>query len=177
MTCAEVWTVVGTWFAGVATLVAAGVALYLARRGERVRLRIFVGVRLLVGGGMDRAPYLCFDVTNIGDRPVVVSNIGWVIGKRKARRYCIQVLEGLPWKQCPAELTHGQQAQFMVALSGTPDWTQEFATGFVEDPRLLETLRAQIFTSVGQTFEHKPERGVIDRLRQALEDQTAAGAA
>ena len=167
----EIWTVVGTWFTGLATFVAALVALYLARRGEKVRLRIFVGVRLVMrGDGSPGTPYVCFDVTNVGERPVVITTVGWVIGKRKARRYCIQILEGFPWKQCPAELTHGQGTKFMVGLSGTPDWTKEFATSFVNEPQQLKTLRAQIFTSVGQTFEIQPERSLIDRLRQAAEE-------
>ena len=154
----EIWMVIGTWFAGLATLVAAVVALYLARRSEKVRLRIFVGVRMVMrGDGSPSEPYVCFDVTNVGERPVTITNVGWVIGKRKARRYGIQILEGLPWKQCPAELTHGQGAQFMVGLSGTPNWTKEFATNFVKAPRELETLRAQIFTSVGQTLRSNPK--------------------
>ena len=174
----EIWMVVGTWFAGLATLVAATVALYLATRSEKVRLRIFVGVRVVMpGDGTPGEPYVCFDVTNVGDRPVVITTVGWVIGKRKARRYCIQILEGLPWKQCPAELTHGQGAQFMIGLSGTPDWTKDFARGFLNEPRELKTLRAQIFTSVGQTFEIKPERGLIDRLRQAAEEDAASQSA
>lgn len=171
MTCAEAWTVAGTWFAGIATLLAAGVALHLARRSERVGLRIFVGVRDMVGGGTAPTPYLCFDVTNIGPRPVVITNVGWVIGKRKSRRYCIQILERPPWTQCPAELPHGHQALFMVGLTGTLDWAREFITDFVKDERLLKTLRVQVFTSVGQTFELQPEPGVIDRLRQAFKDQ------
>ena len=163
--------VVGTWFAGLATLVAVSVALHLARRSEKVRLRIFVGVRVVMRGDSSPGePYVCFDVTNVGERPVVITTVGWVIGKRKARRYGIQILEGPPWKQCPAELTHGQGAQFMVGLSPTPDWTKDFTTNFVNEPQQLKTLRAQIFTSVGQTFEIKPEHNLIDRLRRAAEE-------
>ena len=173
----EIWMVAGTWFAGLATLVAVVVALYLARRGEKVRLRIFVGVReVMRGDGSPSIPYVCFDVTNVGERPVIITTIGWVIGKRKARKYGIQILEGLPWKQCPAELTHGQGAQFMVGLSGTPDWTKKFATNFVDEPQQLKTLRAQIFTSVGQTYEIEPERSLIDRLRQAAEEGASQAA-
>ena len=169
----EIWTVAGTWFAGLATLAATVVALYLARRSEKARLRIFVGVREVIrGDGTASKPYVCFNVTNLGERPVVITLIGWVIGKRKARRHCIQILEGSPWHQYPASLTHGQAALFMVGLSGKPDWTKDFATGFVRDPRLLKTLRAQIFTSIGQTFEIKPEHDVIERLRQAADKDT-----
>ena len=173
----QLWMVVGTWVAGLATLVAAAVALHLARRSEKVSLRIFVGDRLVMrGDGSPGEPYMCFNVTNVGERPVVINTVGWVIGKRKARRYGIQILEGPPWKQCPAELTHGQGAQFMVGLSGTPDWTKDFATNFVKEPQQLKTLRAQIFTSVGQIFEIKPEHSLIDRLRRVTEGMAQSDA-
>ena len=62
---------------------------------------------------------------------------------------------------------------FTVSLSGTPPWTRDFSLKFIDDPSIqsLKTLRAQIYTSVGKTFEVKPESGLIDRLRQVIEGQ------
>ncbi len=46
----QLWMVVGTWVAGLATLLAVMTALYLAKNVEKVRLRIFVGIRMVVPG-------------------------------------------------------------------------------------------------------------------------------
>ena len=54
----------------------------------------------------------------------------------------------------------------MVSLTETPNWVSDFKK-FLDDisDQSLKTLRAQVFTSVGQTFEIKPESPLIDRLR------------
>ena len=170
----QLWIVAGTWVAGLATLLAVITSLYLAQRGERVRLNNWVGIRALVrGDGSPPKDYVCFSVTNVGNRSVKITLIGWVVGRRKGRRYGIQTLSRSSPDQYPAELTHGESAMFTVSLSGTPPWTRDFSLKFIDDPSIqsLKTLRAQIYTSVGKTFEVKPESGLIDRLRQVIEGQ------
>ena len=106
----QIWMVVGTWVAGLATFLAVMTSLHLARRGEKVRLRIFVGIRRVMrGDGSPGEDQLCFDVTNVGDRPVIITNLGWVVGKRTKRRYCIQPRFESWSQQCPVELTHGKK--------------------------------------------------------------------
>ena len=175
----QLWMVVGTWVAGVATLLAVMTSLYLARRGERVRLNISVGIRQLMrGDGSPPEDHVCFHITNVGDRPVVITVVGWVVGRwKRNQKHCIQPLSG-PWtRQYPAELPHGQDVRFMVSLSETPHWASDFCKGFIDDPsgRALKTLKAQIFTSVGQIFEVKPEGGLIDRLRLVAKETAQSG--
>ena len=80
--------VIGTWVAGLATFLAVITSLYLSRRAERVRLKIWVGIRVVVPGtGAPRDEYVCFNVTNIGERPVVINLITWVIGRGKKRTH------------------------------------------------------------------------------------------
>ena len=159
---------VGTWFAGLATLAAVILSLYFARRVEKVRLRIFVGSRLLIrGDGSPGEDHLCFDITNVGERPVTITTVGWVVGKRKNRRYCIQPIFEPGTQQCPVELTHGKNTKLMVSLTKAPSWVRDF-NAFLDDTsdQSLKTLRAQIFTSVGHISEIKPEGSLIDRLRR-----------
>ena len=77
----QLWMVVGTWVAGLATLGAVMTSLYFARSAEKVRLRIFVGIRVAFSGdGSPGKDYVCFDVTNVGERPVIITTVGWVVG-------------------------------------------------------------------------------------------------
>ena len=166
----QVWMVVGTWVAGVATLAAVIVALYLARRGESVRLKVHVGYRIVViGDGSPFQEHVAISVTNLGDRAITVNSVGWAIGKGRARRHCLQPVSGPFTMQYPVELSHGKSADFLVSLSATPHWLREFATGFVQDlsDRSLETLVAQIHTSVGKTVDVKPEPDLVQRLRES----------
>ena len=163
----QLWMLVGTWVAGLATLAAVMTSLYFARSAAKVRLRIFVGIFTVIrGDGSPGEDHVCFDVTNVGERPVIITTVGWVVGKRKKRKYCIQPLSGSWTEQYPAELTHGKNAKFMVSLAGASGWVRGFKE-FLDDTsdQSLKTLRAQVFTSVGQTFEIKPEGSLIDLLR------------
>ena len=164
----QLWMVVGTWVAGLATLAAVITALYFARRAEKVRLKIFVGIRQIIhGDGSPFEDHVCFGVTNVGERPVIITTVGWVVGKRKKRRYCVQPLLATRSQQCPVELTHGKNVQLMVSLTETPNWVSDLKKCLDDtSDQSLKTLRAQVFTSVGKTFEIKPERRLIDRLRR-----------
>ena len=72
----------GSWVAGAGSLAAVGVALWLARRVEKIKLDAWVGHRVLVGAGT-KAECLGIMVTNLGERPVTINSIGWTIGLRK----------------------------------------------------------------------------------------------
>lgn len=91
----QVWNAIGTWLAGIATFAAVVVSLLLATRADRVRLKVHAGIRLLfIGDGSPAEELLEIHVTNLGDRPATVTSVGWAIGKRKKKRYCLQNLSG-----------------------------------------------------------------------------------
>ncbi|MNC51738.1 hypothetical protein D3C75_1010430 [compost metagenome] len=166
----QIWNAIGTWVAGVATLAAVVVSLHLARRADRVRVRISVGLRLVFAGdGTPAEEHVGFTIVNLGDRSVTVNAIGWRVGRGKSARQSIQPLYGQYTQHYPKQLTHGEQANFMVSFLVLPSWPKEFATAFVQDlsPKNLRTLRAQIHTSLGQTVQVKPEENLLQRLRDA----------
>ena len=166
----QLWNVIGTWVAGLGTLAAVIVSLHLARKGDRIRLRTSVGIRLIIAGdGTPAEENVGFTIVNIGDRTVTVNSVGWRVGKGKTARHCIQPLYGVYTPQYPRQLLHGEQVTFLVSLLALPAWPKDFATGFIQDISLknLSTLRAQIHTSVGETIEVKPEESLFERLRES----------
>lgn len=169
----QVWVAIGTWVAGLGTLAAVIVALQLARRVDRVRLKVDVGLRVVVlGDGSPFHRHLAIGVTNLAERPVTIIGVGWAIGKRKERRFAMQPVSGPFTSQYPIELAHGKSARFMVSFLATPDWCKEFAVGFVKDlaDEYLKTLVAQVFTSVGQTVDVHPEYELLEELKKAVMD-------
>ena len=65
---------------------------------------------------------------------------------------------------------------FTVSLSETPNWANNLLAT-LDDPSggSLRTLRAQIHTSVGQTFDVEPASALLDRLRVAAGQEVEAG--
>src|SRR5215469_13441862 len=83
----QIWIAIGSWLAGVGTIAATVVALYLARRGEKLSLRVSVALMdVIMGDGSPFLEHLGIDVTNNGERPVTIIQIGWAVGKGKKRR-------------------------------------------------------------------------------------------
>ena len=162
--------VVGTWFAAIATIAAVAVALWLSRRSEEVRLKAYAGLRDIIrGDGTPAETHLIISVTNLSERPVTITSVGWAVGKRKRQRFAVQTMSGRFTHQYPVELAHGKTADFTVSFVATPDWPKDFASGFIKDlsDRHLKTLIALIQTSVGQMVKVRPEPELLQALKNA----------
>lgn len=166
----NMWNAVGTWVAGIATFSAVLVSLYLARRSERIRIKVTAGIReIYAGDGTLAEEHVQISVVNHGDRVVIVNSVGWKIGTRKNARFCIQPVSGQWTQDYPRQLAHGEQATFLVSFKATPNWLTDFARDFVGDVshKNLNTLRALVHTSLGQTIETVTERNLLEKLHAA----------
>jgi hypothetical protein len=166
----QIWNALGTWLAGLATFAAVFVALYLAKKVEKVKLKVHVGLRVVIeGDGTPPKEHVSFDVTNLSERPVTINSVGWRIGKGKHKRFAMQPTSGRFTSEYPKELAYGKSASFMVSFGHTPNWQSEFANGFVgsKDPKVLKTLTALVHTSVGVTVEAVPEQSLLKFLQEA----------
>lgn len=166
----QIWSLAGSWLASIATLAAVVVSLWLARRSERVRLKVHAGVRLLFrGDGTPAEKNIEISVTNLAAMPVTIESVGWAIGRGNNKKYSIQNVSGPDSSQYPLELAYGKRASFLVSLKHMPDWPDEFANNFIDSVKsyYLNTLVAQVHTSVGKTVEARAERGLIDLIRSA----------
>lgn len=169
----QLWNAIGTWVAGFATFAAVVVSLHLARQSSRVKLKAVVGLRLLIGRGSPQEEVLQFSVTNQGDRPVTISNVGWVIGKGKSQRNALQLFGSAYSASIPKTLAHGERADFLISFTERPDWLEDFSRKFVmtNDPKMLRTLTAEIYTSVDQTVAVKPEAPLLKRIAASYKAQ------
>lgn len=165
----QLWVAAGTWVSSIGTVAAVITALYLAKRVENVHLNVQVGLlQVVIGDGSPFQEYVGINVTNLGERPVTVNSVGWAIGKGKKRKFAIQPLYSPHSAQYPIELAHGKSANFLVSFDVTPGWKRDFATGFVRDlsDKSLNTLVAQVHTSVGKTVNVHPRRDLLDALKE-----------
>lgn len=160
-----------SWFAAAGSFAAAAVALYIANRAAKPSARVSVGHRIIVSQGSPK-PYpefAVFRIVNTGDRPIRVIQLGWKVGFFR-KRYAVQMYEATQSSALPIELSHGQEASWLVPLSTRKEpWLEYFANGMLMPyyRTALWTLRAQVFTSVGFAFESRPEEGLLKRLQEA----------
>jgi hypothetical protein len=159
------------WLSAIGTLAAVVVSLYLASRYARPQAKLTVGHRIAIEPGVkDFYPeYIQFHVVNTGERPITITQIGWKVGLRK-KRYAVQMFETLASSPLPVELSHGQEAKWMVPLNAREEhWLVRFARDMLLPNFRIGcfTLRAQAFTSLGHVFETKPESGLLSKLKEA----------
>ncbi len=166
----NVLNVIGTWLTGVGTVSAVVLSLYLARRDTRIRLRVNAGHRVIVRPGADELPDYCsITIVNHGFRRARVTNIGWKSGFIK-KRYSIQQIDGNVFSSpLPIELDYGQEATYLIPFrnqDGAHHWIDEFPKAVLPKWPFLNvwSLKLRVFTSVGKTFEARPEKGLRDRV-------------
>lgn len=172
----QIWNTFGTWISGIGTLAACGIALWLARRTEKVQLKVYAGFRLLIYSDQQQE-CLNIEVTNLGERPVTISSIGWRIGRGKAKRHAIQPIPNSSPDHYPKKLEHGETANFIVKFVQPPDflesseWIKRFIQNFIKtnSAKTLKTLKLQIHTSVGHTENIKPEKDFLERIATAAD--------
>lgn len=158
----QILNTLGTWVAGIGTFAAAAIALWLARRVEKIKLDAHVGLRLITGGGITQE-YLNISVTNHGERSVTIVSTGWRIGRGKNKRFAIQLLSQSSPHQYPKKIEYGETASFMVNFSESPGWMKDFSKRIILD-QSIKTLRAQIHTSISYTMDVVPEKGFLNQL-------------
>ncbi len=156
---------VGAWIAGLGSLSAAIIALWLAKRSEKVLLKTYVGLRMSFGGQVSQES-LVFSVTNLGERSVNVVSVGWKFGNKKNKKLAIQPPTQSSPDQFPKKIEYGETGFFMVNFVEAPTWLPKFASELASE-KDIESLRAQVNTSVGYVQSVKPEKSLLDRLRQA----------
>ena len=90
MTRVDLLTIVGIWFSGIGTFLASGVALWIASQPRRMKLRASVGLRSIVQPRKGLIKELiAFNVTNLGERPVTIPNVGWRTGRARRRQHAV----------------------------------------------------------------------------------------
>lgn len=144
-------------------------SVWQTKRNESERIRASVGLRILarMGQRTDELPdQLSFHVTNVGNRPVIVTGVSWRMGKRRSRKFAMQILSASSPNQFPQKMVQGEYASFFLDGDATPEIIQ-FLANAIDSPRSASTIRALIHTSVGDALIVKPEEPFLNKVKQA----------
>ena len=154
----------------IGTLIAVVVALYIANRSMRPKIRAWVGHRVsIVPGSKESYPELIvFGIVNKGERSLVISQIGWKVGLLN-KRHAIQRYDESMSSKLPISLDYGEEATWYIPLDARDEpWLEFFAKGMLLPKYKVSclTLRAQFFSTVGHIFSVKPERNFLAKLKK-----------
>jgi hypothetical protein len=161
----ELYNSFSNWLSAIGTIAAVIISLHLARQSGKLRATVSVGHRIIITPGEKRGSYpeiIVFRLVNTGDRVIRVTQIGWKVGLWK-KRYAVQMCDQTQSSPMPVELSHGQEASWVIPLDARDEpWIEYFANGMLSPNKRLAcaTLKAQFHTSIGEVFEAKPEPGL-----------------
>lgn len=171
--CLQFWEMIGAWIAGLATVAAVVMSLYLARRDGLIELRVTATVGLVYGDPYvsPTTEHVWIQVANVGRRTAFLQSIGWRTGllppwfRWLPRRYALQRAEFAGNTQLPARLADGDIASFMIPIEG---WGERVAADLMSPPRRLSAyfIYVQAHCSTGDSFT----RRITPSLRQAILD-------
>ena len=171
----QLWSVIGTWLAGVGTLGAVITSLWFAFNQNRIKLKVTAGHRIFITSASTEKPDYCFiKVVNVGLRPAKISNVSWQVGKGKKKKQVLQTFGFPGFDDIPKTIQQGEEAVFMIPFlytSADKDWIVHFPKYIVGDdsPKLIKSLKVCVYTSVGQSFKTKAEPGLIEKIEKSFE--------
>ena len=151
------WGSIADWVSGLGSLSAVIVALYLSRSAQRVRLRGYCGLRVVIGGGVPPQDIVSIRVTNIGNRGTIICNISMHVGLFKKRLAIITLTKDQYSVGIPYPLTDGQEGHWGIPLDDKKSWLVDLCKDFVRTPWDVRTLRFQVHTTNGQHITLRPE--------------------
>lgn len=168
----ETWRFINTfapWFSAIGTILAVITSLYLARTSRRIRLEVNAGVRTHVGQGFPMTDYVAIRVVNLGHRAATIQSIGWKIGFFRKRLFFQMSDVPMLSAQLPRKLDDGESALYLFSVKAGEGngWIEVFKPILDKCifPKLaVYSMKAQVHTSVGKTFEARIERGLRDLL-------------
>ncbi|WP_029971403.1 hypothetical protein [Paraburkholderia graminis] len=170
--CAQIASAIGTCGAVI-------VSLWLANRKPKPELRLTVGLKILLGGGLAGPPwpeFLCISVVNLGNTPATVDGFSWKPSRRSKIAGYQNVASPAQYAQnpsLPVTLQHAQSATFFIEAGQNSGWFKlveqdGFFNEILSSRERLDKLCLHAFTSVGAVAKAKPSADVLDRLWVAM---------
>lgn len=172
----------GVWAAAIATFYASRTALKIASDQVRVKLlpTASLGWFMFHGGGTKDA--IIIQVTNVGNREVVVRELAWhhfFLGKARAVHF-----PGHPNDQdkVPFKIGYSKSRSFYIdRQSSSGDWIDYFAKeicggrNWLQRQIVLATLCVQVTTGDDQVFKNRVAKSLLQSLRKALREERVSG--
>ncbi|WP_313759164.1 hypothetical protein [Atlantibacter hermannii] len=174
------WTMLGTWFTGIATFGAVVTSLFIALRKPKSKLKVIVGERDVITtgnpGSVDHG--ISIQITNQSLQTAVVEKVVW---KVKRNHWLFQKFDDLLSEKLPKKIEFGEVCNLWIKTSlwgHSPlkdgNWFADIAHILLQSKVSPKKLWCYVITSTGQKFKVKPEKNIIERLEREIQLQKNA---
>lgn len=157
------WTMVATWVAGIATLAAVIVSLYLANRKPKPILYSSISACILQPIGRGREHGIVITVANAGTVPVELSGIEWTFNSKGkiAQLFETTYSDGLPRK-----LRAGESASYYVILEKN-GVAKSITEAIIDHGGDIDKLAYQVNIGTGKSFKYKVDQETIKLIQNS----------
>lgn len=171
------WTMLGTWFTGLATFGAVVTSLFIALRKPKAKLKLVVGERDIVTAGQPGSIEhgISIQITNQSLQTAIIEKVFW---RMERKRWLFQIFGNLLSENLPKKIEYGQGCNLWIKTSlwgHTPledgNWFADIAQKLIENNVSPKKLKCCVITSTGQKFIVTPEKGIVERLHREIELQ------
>lgn len=156
------WSMVGTWFAGIATFLAVVVSLYIANRRPKPKIRASVSHSVALGAFKRRG--IGIEIANIGSVPVKISSLIWHYGGAGTLYHDFDPVSS----KLPIKLEHGDSAYFFIHSDDDVRWDRDMMNFITEQGGKAEKLRLAINLGTKDRFFVKPDKSIVKMLKNSI---------
>jgi hypothetical protein len=168
-----------TWaqiFTAIGTVAAAWAAVWIARRAETPRVKLFAGLEyaLTIGQGIDEQHKLRLSVVNSGVLPVTITSVQlhlFFSGRRNWGAGLEPKDSTMQQGRFPRRLDHGQEVVVLYTISPTQDPWQKLPWHWWIWRRPTFT----VYTTFRKSYRVRPHIRTLRRLKQDIEAFYADG--
>jgi hypothetical protein len=175
----QFWTFINSfapWASALASSAAVVTALYLARRGDRIRLRVRCGIRVIIQQGAQAGPrpeYVNLEVTNVGRRTATIQTLFWTARFFRKKKMIWIAPQNAYSKPIPVTLADGETANWMAPLKEFDENFADVARDDVGTCLGALSVRAGVLTTTGVGFSARIEQRLRRHFRE-LSRKTSA---
>ncbi|EMM8163411.1 TPA: hypothetical protein N3414_005665 [Klebsiella quasipneumoniae subsp. quasipneumoniae] len=163
----SLWSMIGTWFSGIATVAAVLMAFHLANKRPKAIVKCTVSRSVFFiqnDTGTVTEKGIQIKVVNNGIYPITISSVEWEYGGDSV---IANYFSDFKSHKLPARLEHGEVARFWIPLF--PDernWLKRLAKEIRHKGKNPSKVKCSIELTTGDKFKTKPDKEIIRILKQ-----------
>lgn len=157
------WSMVGTWFSGIATFMAVCLTLYISNRRPRPKLRGTVSLGGITGQNVSTFG-VTINIANVGIQTATITSVTWTFGTKNS---LLQILGGGFGDDLPKKIEHGEYAFFFIQNDTNGDWARDMKNKIWEQGGNVRKLMLLVHLATGDTMKIKPAKNVIKMIEKS----------
>ncbi|WP_410743094.1 hypothetical protein [Citrobacter freundii] len=156
------WSMIGTWFSGIATFMAVCLTLYISNRRPKPKLQGTVSLSFLTNGNSSFSG-VGINIANVGAHSAIITSLTWTFGSRNS---LLQIVDGFG-DNLPKRIEHGESAFFFIQSDLNAGWSQNMKYQISRQGGRIRSLKLQAHLATGDALKIKPAKNVIQMIEDS----------